>query len=402
MTRPDGSLPPSPRFAREDRYLRCRRRSGLDPATRAVLDRRRAELVAELNALDVFAIDWFVRRRALLDEALALHEELWPIVPGGTSRRPPRPSARWMPPLPPDARPLEGYGLRLVCQELLARFGDLALPELHALLHLYGYEIVARLPVKALADAMRYEVLEGRAERVQRGVYRTLVVDDGVPRDVDPPLATPIWRTGNFRRRAPHRGCPRGRIRTVRHARRRVPSPGMDVTIEPATSADTEGLRDLIVPIQREEFGIAITWEDQPDLADIDGFYRAGDGDFWVARDRVGRVVGSIGLKDCGDGQGALRKMFVAAHQRGPGHRGLPPVAERLLTTLLGHARRAGFTDVLLGTTEQFTAAHRFYEKHGFTAIDPAELPETFPRMAVDTRFYRRALTEPESTPNSA
>lgn len=393
MTRPDGSLPPSPRVARQDRYLRCRRRSGLDPATRAVLDRRRAELVAELDALDVFAIDWFLRRRALLDEALALHEELWPLVPGGTSRRPPRPSARWMPPLPHDARPLEGYGLRLVCQELLARFGVLALPELHALLHLYGYEIVARLPVKALADAMRYEVLEGRAERVQRGVYRTLVDDDGVPRDVDPPLATPIWRTGTFRRRVPQRGCPRGRIRTVRHRGRRVPSPGMDVTIEPATAGDTEGLRDLIVSIQREEFGLGITWEDQPDLADVDGFYRAGAGEFWVARDRVGRVVGSIGLKDCGEHRGALRKMFVVAAHRGPGRHGMPPVAEQLLNTLLRHARSEGFATILLGTTEAFTAAHRFYEKHGFTPIDEDELPPTFPRMAVDTRFYRRDLT---------
>jgi RimJ/RimL family protein N-acetyltransferase len=41
-----------------------------------------------------------------------------------------------------------------------------------------------------------------------------------------------------------------------------------------------------------------------------------------------------------------------------------------------------------LGTTAAFLAAHRFYEKSGFRLVDEADLPETFPRMAVDTRFY--------------
>ena len=37
-------------------------------------------------------------------------------------------------------------------------------------------------------------------------------------------------------------------------------------------------------------------------------------------------------------------------------------------------------------------AAHRFYERHGFVSIDPWELPASFRRMEVDTRFYRRHL----------
>jgi RimJ/RimL family protein N-acetyltransferase len=47
---------------------------------------------------------------------------------------------------------------------------------------------------------------------------------------------------------------------------------------------------------------------------------------------------------------------------------------------------------VLLGTTERFHAAHRFYERNGFKRIAVIDLPATFPRMAVDTRFYRRYL----------
>ena len=50
---------------------------------------------------------------------------------------------------------------------------------------------------------------------------------------------------------------------------------------------------------------------------------------------------------------------------------------------------------MLLGTTDAFLAAHRFYEKHGFSRIDRDALPAAFPVMAVDTRFYRLALAAP-------
>ena len=147
------------------------------------------------------------------------------------------------------------------------------------------------------------------------------------------------------------------------------------------------GVADLIVPIQREECAIDIGYDDQPDLQDIPAFYQNGTGNFWVALDGV-RVVGCIALKDIGNQQGALRKMFVAASHRGT-EKG---IAQELLSTLLGHAKMAGLSEIYLGTTVQFLAAHRFYEKHGFELIEAADLPESFPRMEVDTRFYRSAL----------
>lgn len=73
---------------------------------------------------------------------------------------------------------------------------------------------------------------------------------------------------------------------------------------------------DLILTIQRDEYGIAITAQDQPDLNDIPAFYQNGTGDFWIAR-ADGGLVGTIALKDIGSGQAALRKMFVAASHRG-------------------------------------------------------------------------------------
>lgn len=158
--------------------------------------------------------------------------------------------------------------------------------------------------------------------------------------------------------------------------------------IAPYADGDLAGVRDLILGIQQREFGFPITWDDQPDLHDIPGWYREGAGEFWVAKDAAGRVVGTIGLRDSGGGIGALRKMFVAKEWRGPERR----AALSLVETLLAHARARGLATILLGTTEAFRAAHRFYEKCGFRRVDGATLPASFPRMPGDTRFYRRDL----------
>ncbi|SFB06252.1 N-acetylglutamate synthase, GNAT family [Rhizobium sp. NFR07] len=160
-----------------------------------------------------------------------------------------------------------------------------------------------------------------------------------------------------------------------------------DILIRPFEPGDEPGITDVILPIQREEFGIAITAQDQPDLTDIAGFYQTGKGEFWVAV-KDGRIVGTISLKDIGNNEAALRKMFVAADVRGTEY----GVAARLLETLLAHASHVGLTAILLGTTDKFLAAHRFYEKNGFSEVTPAELPLSFPRMAVDSKFYRLAL----------
>ncbi|PQZ26431.1 GNAT family N-acetyltransferase [Ochrobactrum vermis] len=146
---------------------------------------------------------------------------------------------------------------------------------------------------------------------------------------------------------------------------------------------DTESVFALILPIQQNEFDIAITTGDQPDLRDVDGFYRQGNGDFWVA-EADGHIVGTIALKDIGQGQAALRKMFVAESYRGSEF----GTARKLLATLISHAREHSITKILLGTTDKFLGAHRFYEKNGFFEISREDLPRSFPLMAVDTKFY--------------
>jgi N-acetylglutamate synthase-like GNAT family acetyltransferase len=143
----------------------------------------------------------------------------------------------------------------------------------------------------------------------------------------------------------------------------------------------------LIVSIQRDEFGFDIDLARQPDLSDIPAFYQRDAGHFWVAL-TGDTVVGTIALKDIGEHRVALRKMFVAADYRGATW----GVAAKLLQTAVDWAKQHAVGSIFLGTTEKFRAAHRFYEKHGFTLIDKASLPDNFLFMPVDTRFYRLHL----------
>ena len=165
------------------------------------------------------------------------------------------------------------------------------------------------------------------------------------------------------------------------------------ISISPYVAADRDGVGALIVGIQRSEFGIQITYDQQPDLKDIPGFYQQGAGNFWVARSGDA-VVGTISLKDIGNAQVALRKMFVDAAHRGRA----AGVAQALLDTAVAWARAKGVKEIILGTTVKFLAAHRFYEKNGFGRVTVDTLPPAFPRMAVDEIFYRLPLGAKAST----
>ncbi len=161
------------------------------------------------------------------------------------------------------------------------------------------------------------------------------------------------------------------------------------IKIESFKPEQRDAVANLILHIQREEFALPVTLDDQPDLIDIPSFYQKNLGNFWVAK-LDDRVVGTIALLDIGHAMGALRKMFVAADCRGKEH----GVATLLLKTVLAWSAAHAFKEIYLGTTDRFLAAHRFYEKNGFVEIPRLSLPTTFPIMTVDSKFYRYTFLE--------
>lgn len=159
------------------------------------------------------------------------------------------------------------------------------------------------------------------------------------------------------------------------------------ITIQPFDKRFEQEIVRFILNIQQNEFNIPITAADQPDLMNIPGVYQKKCGNFWVAVHRA-CVVGTIALLDIGNHVAVLRKMFVADSFRGKN----VGLSVQLLKTMLAWSEKNGVKEIFLGTTEKFLAAHRFYEKNGFVEITQTKLPEAFPVMKVDRKFYKFQL----------
>jgi GNAT superfamily N-acetyltransferase len=160
------------------------------------------------------------------------------------------------------------------------------------------------------------------------------------------------------------------------------------IVITPLTNAYSDQIIDVVLPIQQTEFGVPITIEEQPDLLDIEKNYHQTGGNFWGAKhDEL--LAGTIALIAFDKHAGAIRKMFVREAYRGKDW----GTGQLLLDTLIDYCRQNQITDLYLGTVEAFKAAHRFYERNGFTRLAKNELPQSFPLMSRDTIFYHLHLT---------
>ncbi len=84
---------------------------------------------------------------------------------------------------------------------------------------------------------------------------------------------------------------------------------------------------------------------------------------FFVARE-AGRILGTAALADKGE-YGEVKSMFVAPEARGKG------VGEALLARLETTARAKGLRAMKLETGNLLHAAHRLYERAGFTRCAP-------------------------------
>lgn len=160
-----------------------------------------------------------------------------------------------------------------------------------------------------------------------------------------------------------------------------------NIVVKEYTAEYQAQVSELILHIQQVEYDIPITLAQQPDLMEIERFYQQGAGNFWVAL--AGEtVVGTVALLDIQNNQVSLRKMFVAADYRGKTYN----TASLLLQQAFAWAQQKDIRDIYLGTTLQFVAAHRFYEKNGFQEVPVETLPASFPIMQVDKKFYKYAV----------
>jgi N-acetylglutamate synthase-like GNAT family acetyltransferase len=139
---------------------------------------------------------------------------------------------------------------------------------------------------------------------------------------------------------------------------------------------------ELITAIQQNEFNVSITYEDQPDLANIETFYDA----FLVALYNHD-VVGTVAVKRICD-FAVIRKMFVKDTFRGK----IFGIALALLQAIEHEIRLQQIKKIYISTPEFCKAAHRFYEKNGYEETSKDMFPSAFPIMTVDKKFYIKEL----------
>lgn len=158
------------------------------------------------------------------------------------------------------------------------------------------------------------------------------------------------------------------------------------IRIIPFEPSYNQEVAELIISIQRKEFNLPISLEDQPDLSDIQTSYQT-KGNFWIALDTENsKVIGCIGLVSLADDSAALKKMFVLSAYRKDG------VGRKLVETFLDYCQEKEKKLVYLGTNSAFAAAQIFYQRLGFQEIKAEDLPNDFPLVAVDNRYYRYRL----------
>jgi GNAT superfamily N-acetyltransferase len=139
--------------------------------------------------------------------------------------------------------------------------------------------------------------------------------------------------------------------------------------LRPAVRGDADAVRAVVFAALREH---GLEPDPQGTDRDLDDLPRAyAGGIFDVLLDPSGRVVGSVGVADEGDGVCELRKMYLARECRGRG------LGRRLLDHAMLAARGRGFRSMRLETASVLADATRLYLRAGFV---PLARPPRSPR----------------------
>jgi GNAT superfamily N-acetyltransferase len=106
--------------------------------------------------------------------------------------------------------------------------------------------------------------------------------------------------------------------------------------------------------------------DSQADLKAIEAYYLEPGGNFFIAKDKTGKVIGFIGLKNDGNGEGSLKRLAVVPEWQRRG------VGKTLISAVMDWAKQAGFIRLSL-QTHSGEYAKPLYEKFGFKVTDWVE-----------------------------
>ena len=138
----------------------------------------------------------------------------------------------------------------------------------------------------------------------------------------------------------------------------------MKVEIEVAAEADIPEVRTLLREYEIWT-GTDLCFQGfQREVAELPGDYVSPGGVLLVARVQ-GRIVGCVAAHRWSTGICEMKRLFVREEARGSGCGSL------LVERLLGWARDAGYTRMLLDTLPVMEGAQRLYARLGFREVPP-------------------------------
>ncbi|ANE48179.1 GCN5 family acetyltransferase [Paenibacillus swuensis] len=151
-----------------------------------------------------------------------------------------------------------------------------------------------------------------------------------------------------------------------------------------------EEIIKLILHVQNVEYGVGISVKEQPDILDIHSNYIQDGGNFWVALNDNGEVVGSIGLQKQTDEVAILKKFFVYNEYRGKEL----AIGRGLYEASLDFAQKHGFSKLILDTPSIASRSHNFYKKVGFKEIAKEDLPIQYDYPDRDSLIFKLDLSD--------
>ncbi|MDR5682869.1 MAG: GNAT family N-acetyltransferase [Armatimonadota bacterium] len=132
----------------------------------------------------------------------------------------------------------------------------------------------------------------------------------------------------------------------------------MSLVIEPAKPHDEPEIQRLIRSVLAE-FGLPYDTATAAELTGIEEQYRPPRSVFFVAR-MDGRIIGTTGVKEAGEGKAILKHQYVHADYRRKG------IGAKLLDAALVYCRVLGYREVELDTAAWMQQAQRLYRSRGF------------------------------------
>ncbi len=136
--------------------------------------------------------------------------------------------------------------------------------------------------------------------------------------------------------------------------------------VRPAVDADSWDVIGLVGACWSEYPGCVMDVHGEcPDLLAPASAYRQVGGAFWVAVDRCGTVVATVGWRPLRSGVFELERLYVHHRWRRRG------VASALADLAEHLAAGQGATQIELWSDSRFVDAHRFYERRGYRRVGP-------------------------------